>query len=547
MNPISSDLVIYGSTPAAITAAIEASRLGKSTLIVCPESRIGGMTTGGLGQTDRGHEANEAAFGGLAIQFYRDIYTYYQDDAHWIYESRSDYLPDGQCAKTLGSNTMWTFEPSAALAVLLAWEKKHNLTILRNEYLDRTPGGVIKEGNRIIAFKTLSGKTIQGKMFVDATYEGDLMAAAGVRYFVGREGNAKYGEKINGIRREGALGHNFLAGVSAYRIAGDPTSGLLPYVEPDCPEPDGSGDSRLQAYCFRMCLTNDPKIRIPFIKPDHYDPINYELLIRNLNQIEAEKLAQRPFPDWFGTPWINSRMPNHKTDTNNCRGFSTDFIGQNYRWPEASYAEREVIRKAHLDYQMGLMWTLANDPRVPEGIREVVSQWGTCQDEFTDGLGHGWQSQLYVREARRMVGDYIMTEANCCHETVAPRPIGVGVYTMDSHNVRRYVDDQGNVRNEGDVQVWLPKGPYTIEYGALLPKEAECQNLLVPVCLSASHMAFGSIRMEPVFFALGQAAGAAAALAIDAQCALQTLDYAVLRKTLLAEGHVLEVPAQLVH
>ena len=536
--PAERDLVIYGSSPAALTAAIEAQRLGRTAVIVCPETRIGGLTTGGLGQTDIG---NKSAFGGLALQFYRDVADWYKDDSHWKYEKRSAYIPDGQCAGSLGEDSMWTFEPSAALAILERWERENKLEIVRGEFLDRRPGGVVRDGSRIVAIKTLSGKTFRGKMFVDATYEGDLMAAAGVSYTVGREANSVYGETISGVERALSKNHQFNKGVSAYIKAGDPTSGLLPYVEPDTAEPEGAGDRRVQAYCFRMCLTDEPSNRIPFVKPEGYDPLTYELLLRNLEAIDPETFAKDSGRPWKFMPWINSRMPNRKTDTNNRTGFSTDFIGQNHAWPEASYKEREKILKAHLDYQMGLMWTLANNPRVPEPIRSRVAEWGTCKDEFTDGLGLGWQSQLYVREARRMVGDYVATEHDVLRKRTTSRPVAMAAYGMDSHHVRRYVDKDGFVKNEGNIEDWRAGGkPYPLDYGVIIPKKGDCENLFVPVCVSASHMAFGSIRMEPVFFALGQVAGAAAALSIDAGCAVQDLPYESLEKVLLAGGQVLK-------
>ncbi|MBQ6135745.1 MAG: FAD-dependent oxidoreductase [Kiritimatiellae bacterium] len=533
----SADVVIYGSSPAALTAAIEARRHGKTAVIVCPETRIGGLTTGGLGQTDIG---NKSAFGGLALQFYRDVADYYKDPAHWKYEKRSDYVPDGQCAGTLGTDSMWTFEPHAALEILEGWEKSHSLRIFRGEYLDRGAGGVVVRDGRIVSMRTLSGSVYSGRMFVDATYEGDLLAAAGVSYVVGREANSVYGETISGIQRGKSVGHQFNARVDPYVVKGDPKSGLLPFVEPDAAEPDGAGDRRVQAYCFRMCLTDDPSNRIPFVKPAGYDPKNYELLLRNLEAIDPKVFVENADNPRKYMPWINSRMPNRKTDTNNRTGFSTDFIGQNHRWPEASYAEREKMLKEHLDYQMGLMWTLANNPRVPAPIRETVAKWGTCRDEFRDGLGNGWQSQLYVREGRRMVGDYVATEHDVLRERTTSRPVAMAAYGMDSHHVRRYVGGDGFVRNEGNIEDWRAGGrPYPLDYGVIVPKKSDCLNLFVPVCVSASHMAFGSIRMEPVFFALGQVAGAAASLAIDDGVAVQDIEYPKLRKALLGEGQVL--------
>ena len=537
-----SDIVIYGSSPAAISAAVQAGRMGKSAVVVSPETRIGGLTTGGLGQTDIG---NKSAFGGIALEFYRDVAKWYADPAHWTRQASDEYKPGGQTAGTRGADSMWTFEPSAALAILEGWEKRDGLDIRRGEWLDRE-NGVEKADGRIVAIRTLSGNVYRGKVFIDATYEGDLMAAAGVSYAVGREANSVYGETISGVQFREARAHQMKWHVSPYVEDGKPESGLLPGIEPRNPdEKDGDGDRRVQAYNFRMCLTDDPENRIPFAKPANYNELEYELLFRNFEKGES------------AIPWINSKMPNRKTDTNNNRGFSTDFIGRNYEWPEASYARRAEIFKAHLDYQQGLMWTLANHPRVPEKIRAEVSRWGTCKDEFADGPGDGWQSQLYVREARRMVGDYVMTEHECRGDHVAPHPVAMGAYTMDSHNVRRVVTAKGNVQNEGDVEdsrrysAWGPDAdkrktggrmkPYGIDYGAITPKRGECANLLVPVCLSASHIAFGSIRMEPVFFALGQVAGTAASLAAANGTAVQDIPYEALRERLEADGQVLQI------
>jgi len=533
------DIVIYGSSPAAISAALQAKRMGMSAVVVSPETRIGGLTTGGLGQTDIG---NKSVFGGIALEFYGDVAKWYADPAKWTRQSFKAYKPDGQCSGTKGAASMWTFEPSAALAILEGWERRDKLDIRRNEWLDRAQGVETRDG-RIVSIRTLSGNVYRGKVFVDATYEGDLMAAAGVSYAVGREANGAYGETIDGVQFRMAKAHQLKPGISPYVVEGDPASGLLPGVEPYNPdEKNGDGDRRVQAYCFRMCLTDDPENLIPFAKPANYDEREYELLFRNFAKGEDV------------IPWINSKMPNRKTDTNNKRGFSTDFVGRNWEWPEASYERRAEIFKAHLDYQQGLMWTLANHPRVPEKVRAEVSRWGTCRDEFKDGPGDGWQSQLYVREARRMVGDYVMTEHECRGDRTVPHPVAMGAYTMDSHNVRRAVTADGFVRNEGNIEdrgrysEWGPnaakraKGgkmkPYGIDYGAITPKRGECTNLLVPVCLSATHIAFGSIRMEPVFFALGQAAGTAASIAASRGVAVQDVPYGELSRRLAADGQV---------
>ena len=539
------DLVVYGSSPAGLAAAVQAKRMGLSAVVVSPENRIGGLTTGGLGQTDIG---NKRCFGGIALEFYRDVARHYRDPKAWTREKMTDYSPDGQCFGSKGADSMWTFEPSAARQILEGWERRDGLVIHRGKRLDRSNGKVKAEGEgeqrKIVSFVTEDGTEYVGKMFVDATYEGDLMAAAGVTYTVGREANAVYGETLNGVQRRQGY-HKFEPRVSAYVVPGDPKSALLPNVEPDAKDPDGTGDRRVQAYCFRMCLTDDPENRIPFAKPAGYNPLDYELLVRNLVEQEKNHPEWKGSSNyWHGFPWINSRMPNRKTDTNNHGGFSTDFIGRNWAWPEASYAERAQILREHLDYQKGLMWTLANDTRIPDRIRSEVARWGTCRDEFQDGLGDGWQDQLYVREGRRMVGDYVMTEQNCRGARTAPHPVAMGAYSMDSHHVRRYVDANGYVQNEGDVEVGSKFDgsrfePYGIEYASIVPKRTECGNLFVPICLSASHIAFGSIRMEPVFFALGQVAGTAAALAIADGVSAQDVDYGKLSRRLVADGQVI--------
>ena len=408
---------------------------------------------------------------------------------------------------------------------------RHNITLVINEKLNRG-NGVTKENGSIISIEMLSGITYYGKMFIDATYEGDLLAAAGVEYEIGRESNKVYNETLNGVNTtlkdttmtgypsRNGINHNLVDGVSPFIVKGDPGSGLLPGIDPEGPGEEGAGDARVQAYCFRMCLTDHPDNRIPFEKPAGYDSLDYELLLRNYEAGEA------------GFPWINSKMPNRKTDTNNRTGFSTDYIGQNYNYAEASYKEREEIVKAHREYQKGLMWTLANHKRIPEHIRKEVARWGTSKDEFD--RKDGWQNQLYIREARRMVGEYVMTQYNCEGIEVVSDPVGMAAYGMDSHNTQRYINKDGFVKNEGNVEAKV-KEPYPISYRSIIPKQDQCTNLLVPVCLSASHIAFGSIRMEPVFMVLGQSAATAASLAIDNNQGVQDLKYESL-KTHLIDG-----------
>jgi hypothetical protein len=417
--------------------------------------------------------------------------------------------------------TMWIFEPHVAEAVFEDWVAEAKIPVVRDAWLDRAKG-VKKQGTRIVSITTLDGKTYEGKQFMDTTYEGDLMAAAGVGYHVGREANAQYDEKWNG-NQVGTLpkGHLFEKPVDPYKVPGDPKSGLVKYVDDSKPGVHGEADHRVQAYCFRMCLTSHPDNRVPFPKPEGYDPSDYELLVRLINT------------GWRNAFSIFSSIPNRKTDTNNHGAFGTDFIGMNYDYPEASYERRKEIVAEHTRYQLGRMYFLANDPRVPDEIRNKMSQWGLAKDEFLDN-GH-WPYQLYIREARRLVGEYVLTEHDCKLRRRCPNPIGMGSYTLDSHNVRRYVTAEGHVQNEGDIQE-PSGGPYGIDYGAITPKRAECTNLLVPVCVSSSHIAFGSVRMEPVFMILGQSAATAAVFAIDDKVAVQEVNYDKLKERLIADG-----------
>jgi hypothetical protein len=395
------------------------------------------------------------------------------------------------------ADAMWTFEPHVAERIIEEMLAKHSVRVARNERLDRT-SGVSSEDGWIRSIRMESGEVFSGRMFIDATYEGDLMAAAGVSFTIGRESNAQYGESLNGVQKqENIHNHRFKVPVDPYKTPGDPSSGLLPGVHGDPPGAEGNGDRRIQAYCYRLCMSNVPANRTSFAKPAGYDEARYELLLRNFEAGDPR------------LPLHLGMMPNGKTDTNNNGAFSTDNIGANYDFPEASYARRAEIAREHESYQKGLMWTLANHRRVSAAVREEMRHWGLAADEFVDN--GNWPRHMYIREARRLVSDYVMTEADCRGTRVPPESIGMGSYNMDSHNVQRYVMADGKVQNEGDVQV-SPGGTYMISYRALVPKEAEAQNLLVPVCLSASHIAYGSIRMEPVFMILGQSAATAAVL-----------------------------------
>jgi hypothetical protein len=534
------DIVIYGGTSAGVAAAIQSSRMGKSVVLVEPSSRIGGLTTGGLGATDIG---NKQVIGGISREFYQNIKRYYEKPENWKWQKPEEYR---QSRNKEGEDAMWTFEPSAALKVYESMMRPEKITLVYNQQLNRR-NGVKKQGQKIVEIEMESGEKYRGKMFIDATYEGDLMATAGVSYTYGRESNREYSETLNGIQandysitlREtvshNSIHHNFIDGVDPYIVKGDPSSGLLPFITEGGPGIDGHGDKGIQAYCFRMTLTDHPENRIPFEKPENYNDLEYELLFRNYEAAEGPIEEMYSYGDPL-VPWINSKMPNRKTDTNNQKGFSTDFIGQNWDYPEASYEEREKIIERHRTYQQGLMWTLAYHPRIPKKVRDVVSKWGTCKDEYE--RKDGWQQQLYIREARRMIGDYVMTQHNCEGLEVVEDPVGMAAYGMDSHQVQRYVDANGYVQNEGNVEAHgFP--PYPISYRSIIPKKGECNNLLVPVCVSSTHIAFGSIRMEPVFMVLGQSAAIAASLGIDKNAMVQDVEYEILKLHLLENGQVL--------
>lgn len=520
------DVVIYGGTCAAVTAAVQVKQMGGSVIIVSPDKHLGGLSSGGLGFTDTG---NKAVIGGLARDFYHRIWKHYQKQDAWTWQKQSEYGNKGQGTPAMdGENrTMWIFEPHAAEQVFEDYVREFGIEVMRDEWLDREKG-LKKDAGRITSISTLSGRTYSGSMFIDATYEGDLMAAAGCDYHVGREANSVYGEEHNGVQ-VGVLHHRHHFGavnekISAYKVPGDPKSGVLPRISTEFVGKFGEGDKRVQAYCFRSCYTNVPENRVPFPRPEGYDASQYELLLRVLNTGWGE------FFEKFDP------IPNHKTDTNNHGPFSFDNIGYNYDYPEAGYERRREIIAEHRRYQQGLLWFVANDPRVPRKVQEELRQWGLPKDEFKDN-GH-WSHQLYIREARRMIGSFVMTENELRKKKPTPDSVGMGSYTIDSHNVQRYITPEGDVQNEGDIGV-STNGPYEIAYGSLVPKKGQGANLLVPVAMSASHIAYGSIRMEPVFMILGQSAATAAVLALGGSLDVQDLPYEKLRERLIKDGQIL--------
>ena len=520
------DICIYGGTSGGVIAAVQAARMGRSVILVSPTKHPGGLTTSGLGWTDLG---SESILGGISREFYHRLYVHYQKPSAWNWQSSSSFANVGQNGPAFNHTTQLAsvFEPHVAESVFNQLLAEHSVPVIHG-LLDLT-NGVTMDGQRITAIRTEDGSEFRAKMFIDASYEGDLMAKAGVSYTIGRESNATYGEARNGIQASNSVKNQLPDGIDPYVIAGNPASGLLPGVNPDAGGADGAGDDKLQAYCYRMVLTDVAANRVPVPQLAGYNAADYELLFRAIAAGQTSSFYKF------------SLMPNRKTDSNNAGGMSTDYIGGNYgpdwNWAEASHARREEAALEHEKWQRGLIWTLQNHPSVPSSIRNAYANWGLPADEFADN-GH-WPHQIYVREARRMVSDYVMTQANCLRNTIADDSVGLAAYTMDSHNVQRHVKN-GFVKNEGDVQ-YPTAGPYPVSYRSIVPRVGECENLLVPWCLSASHIAFGSIRMEPVFMILGQSAATAAVLAIDDDVSVQALSYNKLAAALKADGQKLNI------
>jgi hypothetical protein len=525
------DVVVYGGTSAGVTAAVQARQMGRSVVLLEPGQHLGGLSSGGLGNTDIGRKG---AIGGLSRGFYERVSAHYADDEAWVHETRDEYRARASIgnqghrktdplAERTGVDTMWVFEPSVAEGIFREMVEEADVDVRFGQRLD-LDGGVAMDGTRVVSVRMETGEVFEGAAFIDATYEGDLLAKSGASYTVGREGNGVYGETLNGVQTAHAVSHQFTVPVDPYVAPGDPESGLLPGIHEGGPGEEGSGDHRVQAYNFRMTLTDAEENRLPIPKPKGYDPQRYELLRR---YIEAGT---------FDALKLNSPMPNRKTDVNNHGAFSSDHIGANYDYPDGDHATREAIFDDHVSYVQGMWYFLQNDERLPAEVRAEAGRWGLCRDEFLDH--DHWPHQLYVREARRMVNDHVMTEHHCRGEETVEDPVGLAAYGMDSHNTQRYAVD-GQARNEGDVQVKVA-GPYPVGYRSIVPRRSEVTNLLVPVALAASHIAYGSIRMEPVFMILGQSAATAASLALDGNGVVQDVDYATLRERLLADGQILE-------
>jgi hypothetical protein len=486
------DVCIYGATSAGVIAAYTAKKLGKSAVIVAPEHHPGGMSSGGLGQTDIG---NKVAITGYSREFYRRVGKHY------------------------GKDEQWTFEPHVAEEVFNGFIQEVNTEVRYDFHLT----AVNKKGMHIISIAVTNENSsivtrIDAKMFIDCSYEGDLLAMAGVNYMVGREANSLYGETLNGVQLRDK--HQFPDGIDPYLTPGQPASGLLWGISNTSLLKQGSGDRSVQAYNYRICLTNDSSNRVSITQPPDYDSTHYELLARQITKTT---------PDSLNWQLLHiARMPHHKTDINNCGGFSSDMIGMSYDYADATFEKRKEIVQMHKSYTLGWLYFLGHDRRVPMHLRREMLQWGYPKDEYVDN--DHFTPQLYIREARRMIGPYVMTEHNCLGKEVVKDGIGLAAYTMDSHNCQRIVVN-GMVKNEGDVQVG-EFGPYPVSYRSIIPKRNECTNLFVPVCLSASHIAYGSIRMEPVFMVLAQSAATAAAMAIESKINVQDVDVVALRKKL---------------
>jgi hypothetical protein len=518
------DVVVYGDASGGVTAAIQATRMGKTALLVSPCGHLGGLTSSGLGWSDIG---NDAILGGISREFYHNIYQHYQKADSWKWEPQEQFANKGQGVPALNAKTQLasTFEPKVAEAVFNSMAQQAGIRIIKGR-LDLTKG-VSKVGKSIKSIRLENGTEISGKMFIDSSYEGDLLPLAGVSFMIGREANAEFSETGNG--NAGVAAKNQLPdGIDPYIVKGNASSGFLPGIRANLGGEKGEADHRLQAYCYRMCLTNHPDNRVPIEKPKDYDEADYEIVFRAIEVGQNNHFFKL------------SPLPNRKTDSNNEGGISTDFIGMNYgddwNWATLGHVDREKLAAKHRDWQLGLIWTLQNHLRIPPKIRAIYAPWGLPKDEFIDN-GH-WPYHLYVREARRMRSDFVMTEAHCKNKTPIEDPVGMGAYALDSHNTQRVVH-KGMVKNEGDIQVSLSGKPYGISYRALVPKASECENLLVPWALSSTHISFGSIRMEPVFMVLGQSAATAASMAIDGGIPVQQVPYAKLRERLVADGQKL--------
>ncbi|MBN8729962.1 MAG: FAD-dependent oxidoreductase [Acidobacteria bacterium] len=498
------DLVVYGGTAGGVTTAIAGARHGLKTALLEPRRHVGGMATGGLSRTDTG---TREVIGGLALEFYYRVGNEYE-------------------IRRFKNPVAWFYEPKVGEKVMVDMLAEAGVTLLYNHRLQEK-NGVAKQGLRITEITTENGDRFRAKIFADCSYEGDLMAQAKVSYTYGRESSAQYGEPLGGVRDKTPY-HQFLFDVPALDANGKP----LPEITAEKPLSPGVADKGVQSYNFRIIATNVAHNRVPWPRPQGYTAARYELLARYLDAFVKNRGRSPVFHELT----LIAPIPNGKADFNNNGPFSTDYIGKNYSYPDASYAERDRLWQEHIDYVQGFYYFLANDPHVPKDLQAEVNSWGLCKDEYTD-TNH-WPHQLYVREARRMVGEFVASQKDLQTDLTKPDVIGMGSYNSDSHNIRRFVNSRGMAENEGDMQVAVK--PYQIPFRVMLPKRAEVSNLLNPVTFSASHVAYSSLRMEPQYMILGHAAGVAAAMAIKASQPVQDVSVPELQKTLKSEGAVFE-------
>jgi hypothetical protein len=499
------DLVVYGGTASGVITAYSAAQQGLQVVLLEPTAHLGGMVSGGLSATDLG---KSSIIGGYARDFYRKAAAHYG-------------------VHNLDLEESWLSEPHVDESIFRAILKDSGVEVHFHERLRETKGVIIVD-KQIVSITTSNGMQWHAKVFADCSYEGDLMAQSNVSYTWGRESTKEYGEDLAGVR-ELTPQHQFRWALSAY----DAHHHLLPEVDPGPLALRGSGDKKVQAYNFRLILTNDPANRLPFPRPRGYDRSRFALLNRCLNEFQKHRGRAPVLADFFRPVTI----PNHKADFNNNGPISTDYIGHSWNYPEASYAKKATLWKEHLLYIQSFVYFLSHDASVPDSLRAEINQWGLPKDEFSD-TDH-WPNQMYIREGRRMVGEYVMRQSDLQTERAKSDSIGMGSYNSDSHNIQRVAMPDGSVRNEGDVQVEV--APYEISYRSIIPKRSELTNLLVPVCLSATHVAYSSVRMEPQYMIIGQAAGVAAALAIDKHTALQDVSIPDLQKKLREHSAVLHM------
>jgi hypothetical protein len=498
------DVAVYGATPAGIVAAVTAARAGKSVVLIEPGKHVGGMISGGLCATDTG---NRATIGGTSREFFNRVHAYYQNK----YGVKSAQVRD--CSDGFRP------EPHVAELVFLEMLREARVTVLRGTWLLPKVAYLAVNERDLAALTTNTAINYRGRVFIDASYEGDVMAKV-AKYSLGREARAKYDESLAGVQAHSKY-HQWPVPISPF----EDQRKRLPFVQPGPAGEAGVGDKKVQAYNFRLCLTQNPD-RLPFPKPANYDANTYELLARYLEKRPQTRVGELMHP---------VKLPNGKTDTNNNGPFSTDHIGASWDYPEGDAKTRKRIWQDHIDYTKGFLFFLANDPKVPKKLHDEMSTWGLARGEYEDN--DHWPYQLYIREARRLIGDYVMTQHDLMENRNKPDSVGLGSYNADSHHVQRVPTKAGAVINEGDFQV--PVKPYAIPYRCLVPKRGECGNLLVPVCVSSSHVAYGTIRMEPVFMILGQASGLAAVLAIEGKCAVQDVPVEKLQARLRAQGAIL--------